>query len=133
MRLYEFRDRRVLGSHAQRRARQADLAQTRAKYALTHDERRPARCATLLSVIVREQHPLVRDAIYVGRPIAHHSLGEAAEIRLADIIAPDDQNVRFLFRRWISLCHWSSFCFSFADVWLFYLTHMVENRPSGIP
>ena len=42
--------------------------------------------AALLAVVVRKDHALVGDAIDVGCAIAHHTLGEAAQIRLPDVI-----------------------------------------------
>jgi hypothetical protein len=61
-----------------------------------------ARCATLLGVIIGEDHSLIRDPIYVGRSITHQAFREDAKIRLSDIIAPDYENIRLVVS-W--LCH----------------------------
>ena len=54
VRLEELRNRRIFGSHALRRSRQTHLGKARAKDALTHDEGRPPRGATLLRIVVGE-------------------------------------------------------------------------------
>ena len=79
-----------------------DLRQPRAQPALARDERRAARRAALLGVVIGEEHAFVGDAVDVRRPVAHHALGEYAEVRLADVVAPDDEDVGFLLRL---LCH----------------------------
>jgi hypothetical protein len=38
--------------------------------------------------------PLAGDAVDVGRLVAHHAVREGADIGLADVVAPDDQDVR---------------------------------------
>src|ERR1700719_3636824 len=52
--------------------------------------------ATLLGIIVGENHSLLRDAIDVGRPIAHHTHRIGADIGLPDVITENDENVWFL-------------------------------------
>ena len=41
----------------------------------------------------------MRDPIDIGGPVAHHPFREDAEVRGADVVTPDDQNVRFFRRR----------------------------------
>ena len=66
---------------------------------LPHDERRAARGAARLAVVIGEQHALLADAVDVGRA-AHHAVRVGADIPHADVVAQDDQDVGFLrFRR----------------------------------
>ena len=71
-----------------------DLAQAGAVDALAGDERRPAGRAALLAVGVGEPHPLVGDPVDVRRAIAHQPVAVAAQVRDADVVAPDDDDVR---------------------------------------
>ena len=64
-----------------------------AQHALAGDERRAARGARLLAVGVGEQHPFLGDAVDVGRLVAHQAVRVAAQVRDADVIAPDDEDV----------------------------------------
>jgi hypothetical protein len=43
------------------------------------------------------------DTINVGRPVTHHALVVGGDVPVADVIAPDDENVK-LFARF-RLCH----------------------------
>ena len=54
--------------------------------------------AALLAVGVGEAHPLVGDAVDVGRAIAHQPVAVAAQVADADVVAPDDEDVRLLVR-----------------------------------
>src|SRR5262245_59564207 len=102
MGLQQFGDGGVFGTHTCRSTRQADLTQTGAKDALTHDECGTAGSATLLGVVIGKDHTLVGDAVDVGRVVAHHSFGVGADIGLANVVPPDDENVWLLLRL---LCH----------------------------
>ena len=95
-RLEQLGDRDVLGLQPDVGAWHADLAQPRAEHALAGDERRPPRRAALLAVGIGEAHPLVADAVDVGRPVAHQAVAVAAQVRDPDVIAPDHQDVRVL-------------------------------------
>jgi hypothetical protein len=97
MRLEQLGDRRVFGPHSQGCARHTDLAQSRAEHALAHDEGSAPRRAALLRVAIGEHHAFMGDAVDVGRLVAHHAPAVAAEVPVADIISPDDQNVGFSF------------------------------------
>ena len=102
LRLERGRDRRILRLQAQRRPGQTHLGQAGAVRVLAGDERRPSGGATLLRVIVGEQHPFSSDAVDVGGPVSHHPVAVATEVALPDVVAPDDQDVRFI-------AHWLAF------------------------
>ena len=101
--LEQLRDRRVLGRHADVRAGHPHLGQAGAVDALAGDEGRPAGGAALLTVGVREAHPLVGDAVDVGRAIAHQAVAVAAQVRDADVITPEHHDVRLAIRHQRSL------------------------------
>src|SRR5271167_5207060 len=78
----------------------ADFGQAGANRVLTGDEARAAGCAALLAIPVGEGCSFLRDAIDVGRLIAHHASTVMADVPIADVVAPDDEDVRF-----VRLCH----------------------------
>ncbi len=90
---------RVLDPHAFLGARQADLGESGAEHALAHDERRAAGRAALLAVVVSEHHALAGDAVDARRLVPHQTAGVSADVRLADVVTPDHQDVRLLRRR----------------------------------
>ena len=102
-RLEQLGDRRVLLLQADVHAGHPDLAHAGAVHALPGDERRPARGAALLAVGIGEKHSLVGDPVDVGREVAHHAAAVAAQVRDADVVAPDDENVRLGIRHAQSL------------------------------
>src|ERR1700761_6587751 len=63
---------------------------------LTGNKRCPARRAALLAVRGRKAHALIRNAIDIGCSIAHQAIAVTTEIRDADIVAPNNQNIWFL-------------------------------------
>src|SRR5229473_6330258 len=93
-RLERFRDRYVLRLKPYRSARKSDLGHPRAVNRLTGDERRTARRATVLGVVVREHHAFAGDAVDVRRLVAHQAERIGADVALADVVAPDDKDVR---------------------------------------
>ena len=97
-RLEQLGDRRVFLPQAEGCARQADFGQPGAQAMLAGDERRPTGGATLLGVVVGEDHPLLGHAVDVGRVVSHHPHRIRADVRLADVVAPDDADVRLLAR-----------------------------------
>ena len=106
--LEERRDRHELVGHADRRGRDADLGQAGAVDALPGDERRPPGGAGLLAVRIGEHHAFPRDTIDVRRLVAHQPVGVAAQVRDADVVTPDHENVRLPLlcpRRRRLLCH----------------------------
>jgi hypothetical protein len=98
-RLERLGDGDVFGFQAQLRAGKTHLGETGAQTALSGDERCSTCGASLLCIPVGEQRVFVRDAVDVGRLVAHHALGIAAEVRLTDVVSPHDQNVGFLRHR----------------------------------
>ena len=89
-------DRRVGGRHALGRAWQADLGEAGADRRLAGDEGGAAGGAALLAVPVGEHRALVGDAVDVGRLVAHHPAVVRADVESADVVAPDDEDVRLL-------------------------------------
>ena len=56
---------------------------------------------------------LAGDAVDVGRLVAHQAVGVGADVRDADIVAPDDEDVRFApgrSRRWLRLLGLRDLC-----------------------
>ena len=82
--------------HADRRAGNADLGQAGAIDALPGDEGRAARGAGLFAVGIGEHHAFLGDAVDVGRLIAHQAVRIAAQVRDADVVAPDDEDIRLV-------------------------------------
>ena len=97
-------DGRVLRLQAEFGAGHADLGQASAVGVLAGDEGRPACGAALLPVVVGETHTLGGDAVDVGGLITHHPVAVATEVALADVIAPDDQNVGIVAHQRASRC-----------------------------
>ena len=97
--LEQLRDGHVAGLKALRGARHADFGVAGAQSALAGDERGAPRCAALLGVIVGEDHAFLGDTINVWRLEAHQSHRVGADIGLPDIVAPDDNDVRFFLLR----------------------------------
>jgi hypothetical protein len=95
-RLQELGDRRILRLQAHRRTRDADLGEAGAEDALPSEEGCTARGAGLLAVRVGEPHPFIGDAVDVGRAIAHHPAAVATQVPDADIVTPDDEDVRLV-------------------------------------
>ena len=77
-------------------ARHADLGQAGADRVLAGDERGAAGGAALLAVIVGEGDALVGDAVDVGRAVAHLAAAVVADVPPADVVAPENEDVRFL-------------------------------------
>ena len=77
-------------------ARHAHLGQPGADRVLAGDERGAAGGAALLAVVVGEGHALVGDAVDVGRAVAHLAAAVVADVPPADVVAPEDQDVRLL-------------------------------------
>ena len=89
-------DRRILGLQTEVGAGQAYLGEAGADGRLAGDERGPARGATLLSVPVGEHRTFLSEAIDVGSTVSHDAVVVGADIEPADVVAPDDENVRFV-------------------------------------
>ena len=76
-------------------ARQPHLAKTGAEDALAGDERRTTSGAALFGVVMDEATTLLGYAVNVGGLIAHQAIAVAAQIALADVVTPEDENVGF--------------------------------------
>ena len=59
----------------------------------------PAGGAALLSIGVGEHHSFFGNPVDVGRLEAHEALRVGADVRQADVVAPDDDDVGFLVHR----------------------------------
>src|SRR3954447_2316701 len=81
-----------LKSHS--RAGHSDLGQTGAEWVLPGDKCRASCGATLLAVIVSESNPFIGNAVYIRGSIAHHAATEIADIPCADVITPENQDIR---------------------------------------
>ncbi len=81
-----------------RGAGHADLSQAGADRVLTGNEAGAAGRAALLAVPIGEGCPFLRDgdAVDVGRLVTHEAVRIAAQIRDADVVAPNDEDVRFI-------------------------------------
>ena len=76
-------------------ARHANRQQAGAKRFLAEDKRRAPSGAALLAVGIGEERAFFGDAINVGRPVAHQPHRVGADLRDADVIAEDDEDVGF--------------------------------------
>jgi hypothetical protein len=72
----------------------SDLGKASAIGALSGDERRAAGGTGLLTVGIGEHHAFLGDTVDIGRPVAHHAVRVATQVRLADIIAPNHEDIR---------------------------------------
>ena len=97
--LEQAADRGIELAHAHRRAGKADLGKAAANAVLPGQERRAARGARLLAVIVQELDPLATDAVDVRRLVTHQAVRVGADIGDADIVTPDDKDIG-LAARW---------------------------------
>ena len=95
-RLEQFGDRRILLLQTDVDPGHPDLAHAGAVHTLPGDERRAPRRTALLTVGIGEKHSLVGDPVDVGREVAHHSPAVTTQVPDADVVTPDDENVRFL-------------------------------------
>src|SRR5262245_56150594 len=77
----------------------ADLGETGAQTGLAGDERRSTGGATILRIVVGEQHAFLGDAINIGSLIPHQPVCIGADVRLPDIVTEDDEDVWLLPRR----------------------------------
>jgi hypothetical protein len=95
-RFQHFRDGRVFRMQSDRRAGHADFGQAGADRVLTGDEACAAGRAALLAAPIGEGRPFLRDAIDVGRLVAHHALAVMADVPIADVVAPNDEDIWFV-------------------------------------
>ena len=76
------------------RAGHTHLGQAGAQRVLPGDEGGAAGGAALLAVVVGEADALARESVDVGRLVAHHPLVVRADVPVADVVAPQDEDVR---------------------------------------
>jgi hypothetical protein len=77
-------------------ARQTDLGETGSDWRLPGDECGAAGCAALLPVPVSKDRAFFGEAVNVRRLVAHHAHVVGADIELADVVSPDDEDVGLL-------------------------------------
>src|SRR5262249_30627433 len=94
--LEELRDRRVFEAETQLCTRQPDLGQAGADRRLPGDEGGAASGATLLAVEVGEHRARLRDAVDVGRAVAHNSVVLATDVEPADVVSHDKKDARLV-------------------------------------
>ena len=104
-RLQDVGNRRVFRLQSEIGARQTDLGQPRADRRLARDECRAPRGTALLAIPVGKVAPLLGDAVDVRRSIPHDAVVVHADVEPANVISPDDENVRF-----VRFGHTSSWC-----------------------
>ena len=88
-------DRAGLGGQPDLGPGLADRGHAGADRQLAGDERRAARRATRLGVVVGEQHALLGELVEVRRPPGHHAAVVGADVPDADVVAHDDDDVGF--------------------------------------
>src|SRR5262245_9831808 len=98
LRLHDVRDRRHPFGDAMRITRHADRQETGAKRLLTENERRAPGGAALLTVGIREYRAFICDAIDVRGLISHEATRVGADLRDADVVTKNDEDVRLLRR-----------------------------------
>src|SRR4051812_5134231 len=87
-------DRGIELAHAHWCTGKAHLGKAAANAVLAGQERGATGGAGLLAVVMQELDPLAPDAVDVGGLVAHQAVRVGADIRDADIVAPDYENVR---------------------------------------
>ena len=80
--------------HPDRGAGDSDFGEAGAVDALPGDEGRAARGAGLFAVGIGEHHAFLGDAVDVGCLVTHEPVRIAAEVRDADVVAPNDEDIR---------------------------------------
>ena len=95
LRLQHGREGHGLSRHAHVGARLADRGQAGADRQLAGDEVGAARRAARLGVVVGEQHALARQPVEVRRLAGHDAPVVGADVEPADVVAHDEQDVRF--------------------------------------
>ena len=96
LRLEQLGEGHVLALEALLCARQPDLEEAGAERCLSGDKGGASGGAALLAVVVGEEATFLRQPVDVGRTVAHHALIVGADVPVADVIPPDDEDVRFV-------------------------------------
>src|SRR5215211_7740647 len=99
LRLEQLGNRRVLRRQSLLGPGQSHFQEAGAQRTLPGDECGAAGGARLLAVVIGEDRAFGGDAVDVGRAVAHHAAVVGADVPVADIVAHNDENVRFLLLR----------------------------------
>src|SRR5215469_17828105 len=94
--LEQFGNRRVFLLQTLRGTRQTNFSEPCPDGRLACNKRGTSGGAALLPIPVREERAFVGNAIDVGRLVAHHALIVGTDVPVADVISPEDQDVRLL-------------------------------------
>ena len=92
--LQQLGDRDVPVLETRVRTRHADLRETGPEYALPGDKSRTAGRAALFRVVVGELHALGGDPVDVWRIESRHAERTGTDVGLADVITPEDDDIR---------------------------------------
>src|SRR4029077_5347614 len=93
-RLQQFRDGRVFRLKSESGAGHSDFSQAGAERVLAGDEGGTSSGAALLAVPVGESHSFLGHAVDVRRLVAHHPAAIVADVPHADVVSPENQDVR---------------------------------------
>ena len=94
--LEQFGDRHVTSLQPFLRAGEPDLQHARPEARLAGDEARATGRAALLAVPVGEQRTFLGKAVEIRSPVAHLAEVVRADVPVADVVAPQNQDVWFL-------------------------------------
>src|ERR1700741_4805536 len=93
-RVKRLRNGDVSGLQSLRGSRHSYLGQSGTPSALAGDKRRTPRRTAVLRIVVGEEHSFFCNTVDVRRVESHQAHAVGADIRLPDIIAEDDKNIR---------------------------------------
>ncbi len=97
----------IFGAVAELGPGQPHLAEAGAEHALTGDKGRPTGGAALLGIIVDELAALLGDPVDVRGLIPHQPIAVTTEVALADVVAPEDEDVGFAVGHGLWVAHLS--------------------------
>src|SRR5262249_2862711 len=80
-------------AHTHRRTGKADLGESGANAMLTSEKRGAPGRTRLLTVVMEELDTLATDAVNIRSFVTHQALGIGAQVRNADVVAPDYEDV----------------------------------------
>src|SRR5580700_944431 len=98
LRLEQLGDGRIFGLQADGGAGHADFREAGADRVLPRDEAGSSGGAALLRIVIGKEPTFVSDAVDVRRPVTHHAVTKLADVPDADVVAPKDEDIRFLGR-----------------------------------
>ena len=79
--------------------RETDFREAGSEHALAHDVGRPTCIAGLLTAKIGENHALPGNPVDVRSAVADQTHGIGADVALADVVAPDDEDAGLLLGR----------------------------------